>query len=217
MGRFSKDVDVLRVESAVFAEAMGLPVLCKGDGGVIAGTRFTASGANFTAAGVAAGQVIWLRSGDGKVDGAFEITARVSATELTVSVIRGNNAAAAVGPGDATAVSYRVSTLEARGEDAAYFLTQYFGIRPGFADAELGEEQIITDDPLRPAEVYAILADVYSSRAVAVGETAEWDKADYFRRMYERARQRCRLWLDGGEDGQGDTAIDGGSLRLHRE
>jgi hypothetical protein len=217
MGRFSKDADVLRVDSAVFAEAMGLPVLCKGDGGVIAGTRFTAGGANFTAAGVAAGQVIWLRSGDGRVDGAYEITARVSATELTVSVIRGDDEAAAVGPGDATAVSYRVATLEAKGQDAAYFLTQYFGIRPGFADAECGQEQIIADDPLRPAEVYGILADVYSGRAVAVGGTAEWDKAEYYRRMYERARERCRLWLDGDEDGQGDTVIDGGTARMRRE
>jgi hypothetical protein len=216
MGRFSKDADVLRVDSAVFAEAMGLPVLCKGDGGVIAGTRFTAGGANFTAAGVAAGQVIWLRSGDGRVDGAYEITARVSATELTVSVIRGDDEAAAVGPGDATAVSYRVPTLEARGEDAAYFLTQYFGIRPGFADAECGQEQMVDDAPLRLAEVYSILADVYGCRAIS-GSPADWDKAEYFRRIYERARERCRLWLDGDDDGQGDTVIDGGTLRLHRE
>jgi hypothetical protein len=217
MRRFSKDADVLRVDSGAFAEAMGLPVLCKGDGGVIAGTRFTAAGANFTAAGVAAGNVVWLRSGDGRIDGAFEVVAVESATELTVSVVRGNDEAAAVGPGDATAVSYRAATLEAKGEDAAYFLTQYFGVRPGFADAECGQEQIITDDPLRPAEVYGILADVYSGRAVAVGTTAEWDKAEYYRRLYERARQRCRLWLDGDDDGQGDTAIDGGTAKMRRE
>lgn len=217
MRRFSKDADVLRVDSAVFAEAMGLPVLCKGEGGAITGTQFTAGGANFIAAGVTEGHVIWLRSGDGKVDGAFEVVAAVSATELTVSVIRGDDEAAAVGPGDATAVSYRAATLEARGEDAAYFLTQYFGIRPGFADVEPGEEQIITDDPLRPAEVYGILADVYSGHAVAVGTTAAWDTAEHYRRRYERARERCRLWLDDGEDGQGDTAIDGGNFRVYRE
>jgi hypothetical protein len=35
--------------------------------------------------------------------------------------------------------------------------------------------------------------------------------------MYERARERCRLWLDGDEDGQGDTAIDGGTAKMRRE
>lgn len=216
MRRFSKDVDVLRIHSGAFAESMGLPVLCRGDGGTITGTSLVATGANFLAAGVTTGNVIWLRSGDGKIDDAFEVVERISATQLTISVVRGDDEAPAVGPGDATAVSYRVPTLEAKGQDAAYFLTQYFGIQPGFADAESGEEQIVDDDPVRMAEVYSILADVYGCRAVA-GSPDDWDKAEYFRRMYERARERCRLWIDGDEDGQGDTVTDGGSMRLRRE
>lgn len=216
MRRFSRDADVLRVHSGAFAESMALPVLCRGDGGVISGISFIASGANFIAAGVTAGNVIWLRSGDGKIDDAFEVTERISATQLTISVVRGDDEAPAVGPGDATAVSYRVPTLEAKGRDAAYFLTQYFGIRPGFADAENGEEQLAVDDPLRPAEAYAILADVYGCHAVA-GSPEDWDKAEYFRRMYERARERCRLWLDDDGDGFGDTAIDGATMRARRE
>lgn len=216
MSRFSNDMDVLRVDSTVFAETMGLPALCRGDGGIIAGTSFVASGVNFIAAGINAGHVIWLKSGDGRVDGAFEVVEVESAAELTISVIRGDGSAPAIGPGDASAVSFRIPTLEAKGQDAAYFLTQYFGIRPGFADAENGDEQIVDDKPVRLAEVYAILADVYGCRAIA-GSPADWDKAEYFRRLYERARERCRLWLDGDEDGQGDTAIDGGSVRLNRE
>ncbi len=216
MKRFSKDVDVLRAHSAVFAEAMGLPVLCRGEGGVISGTSFVVTGAQFIARGVAAGQVIWLSSEDGKVDDAFEVVEVESATELTVSVVRGDDDATPVGPGDATAVRYRVLTLEAKGRDAAYFLTQYFGIQPGFADAGEDGEQIVVEDPLRPAEVFAILADVYGCRAIA-GSPADWDKAEYFRRMYERARERCRLWLDDDGDGFGDTVIDGGSMRARRE
>jgi hypothetical protein len=216
MKRFSTDADVLRVSAAVFAEETGLPVLCRGEGGTISGTSFIAPGADFFATGVTAGRVIWLRSGDGKIDGAYEVVERISTTELTVSVIRGDECIA-VGPGDATTVSYRVATLDAKGQDAAYFLTQYFGVRPGFADVSLGRERIVDDTPLRKAEVYGILADVYSGRAVAVGTTAAWDTAESYRRMYEAARRRCRLWMDDDGDGQGDTAVDGGSFRVKRE
>ena len=48
-------------------------VVCSGTTGIVSGTQFATSGADFVASQVAAGHVIWLESTDGAIAGAFEI------------------------------------------------------------------------------------------------------------------------------------------------
>jgi hypothetical protein len=78
---FSNDVDLLKYESKLFTEHyFPSQVLASGTGGMLAGTTFTKSGADFVAAGVSAGGVVYLKSAAGTLDGAFEIVSVDSAT-----------------------------------------------------------------------------------------------------------------------------------------
>ena len=99
MVSFSNDADILRYEPVLFGE-LYLPgqVLTAGTGGQLEGTTFTASGADFVSAQVSAGGVVELQTADGALDGAYEIVAVDSATQLSVSVVRSDSDGAAIAP-----------------------------------------------------------------------------------------------------------------------
>ena len=81
MVRLCNDIDVLKYEPALFGELHPTNhVLAAGSGGELAGTTFEAVGADFVSAGVEPGGVIYLRSADGLLDGAYEIVAVDSAS-----------------------------------------------------------------------------------------------------------------------------------------
>ena len=150
MIKFSSDADILRYEPILFGE-LHLPgqVLAAGTGGTLSGTSFTGSGADFIGVQVLAGGVIYLRSADGLLDGAYEIVSVDSATQLTVSVVRADSNAAAIAPPAATDISYRVSTLRPQAGEVGFQLTEYFGIRPGNPASDMDAEDIL-DKQCRP-------------------------------------------------------------------
>ncbi len=213
--RFSRDVDVLRVELKIFAGIGANQVLCGGTNGTIAGTTFSAPGADFAACGVEPGGVILLTIGE--QSNAFEIVSVDSATTLTISVVRGDDEAAPVGPGNATGVTWRVPTLAAQARDAAFVLSQFFGLKPGDAGGEYDVEQLVDLGPLRQAEAFGILAAWYAGLAVENSDEQTWRKADHYQRLYDTARRMCRIWLDANDDGIADTIKEGGTVKLVRE
>ena len=44
-----------------------------------------------------------------------------------------------------------------------------------------------------------------------------WKKNQYYQRLYEKGRERSRVFLDAGSDGVADMEINGGSVRLRRD
>ncbi|MHC4310058.1 MAG: hypothetical protein ACYSSN_08955, partial [Planctomycetota bacterium] len=132
MVSFSKDVDILKYESILFGE-LHLPgqILAAGTGGVLNGTTFIASGADFVSAQVSAGGVVYLQTVDGLLDGAYEIVSVDSATQLIISVVRSDSDDTAVAPPCATGISYRVSTVGQQASEVGFWLMEYYGIRPG--------------------------------------------------------------------------------------
>jgi len=217
MVRFSQDVDILRYEPVLFGE-LHLPwqVLCSGSGGSLSGTKFTADGADFVSAQVEAGGVIYLWSDDGLLDGPYEIVSVDSASELTVSVVRAYSQETAVAPPAASAVYYRIGTFAPQAEEVGFALTQYLGVGPGDPASGLAAEDILEPELLRRLSVYGVLANVYAMWAGAEREDRYWQKHRYWRQMYERARQRCRVRLDVGGDGVADVVRLGGCGRLVR-
>jgi hypothetical protein len=124
MNSFSNDVDILRYEPSLFGDLhFASQVLTSGTGGEIVGTVFSAAGADFNAAKVTAGMVVYLQSADGTVDGAYEIVSVDSATQLTVSVLRADGQTEAVALQDASDVGYRICTYQPQGSEVFLQLT----------------------------------------------------------------------------------------------
>jgi len=218
MVNFSSDVDILKYEPVLFGE-LHLPwqVLAAGSGGTLSGTTFAASGADFISALVMTGQVIYLQSADGSLDGAYEIVSVDSATELTVSVIRTDSSDAPIAPPAATGIFYRISTFGLQASEVGFQLTEYFGIGPGNPASDVDVEDVIDTDVLKRASVFAVISSVYAMLASKTTDENFWKKSLHYQKLFERARERCRLSIDVDGDGVADITKAGASKRLVRD
>ncbi len=198
---------------------MHLPgqVLSTGTGGVLSRTTFTSSGADFVSAQISSGGVIHLQSADGSLDGSYEIVSVDSSTQLSVSVVRSDSSDTAVGPPAATGISCRISTFEPQASEAAFQLTEYFGIGPGNPASNIDSEDILDKTVLKRASVFAIISSVYGTLASKAKDENYWKKSVYYQKLFEKARQRCRLGIDSGSDGVADIIHIGASVRLVRD
>ena len=218
MVRFSDDVDILKYEPVLFGE-LHLPwqVLAAGTGGTLSGTTFTASGADLVGAGVSTGGVVYMQSADGSLDGAYEIVSVDSTTQFTVSVIRSDPEDSAVAPPAATDISYHISTFGPQASEAGFRLTEYFGIKPGNPASDIDAEDILDTDVLRRASVFAVISSVYAMLASRAKDENFWKKSLHYQKLFEKARERCRLGIDLGSDGVVDVTRVGASIRLVRD
>ena len=218
MVSFSNDADILKYEPVLFGELhLSGQVLAAGTGGTLNGTTFTASGADFVSSQVSAGGVVYLQTTDGSLDGAYEIVSVDSATQLSISVIRSNSDDAAVAPPAATDISYRVSTFGPQASDVGFRLTEHFGIRPGNPESLYDAEDVLDKDVLKRASVFAVISGVYAMLASKAKDDNFWKKSLHYQRLFERARERCRLSIDVGSDGVADVTRAGAFVRLVRD
>jgi hypothetical protein len=219
MTRFSSDRDILKYEAVLFGDLhFGWQVLCRGEGAVLNGTSLSKTGEDFVSAGASAGGVVYLRSETTGLDGVYEIVSVESAEELTVSVLRSDEGDSAVGPGDASDVVYQVSTFDPQSEQIGYDLTQYFGIRPGRPESGYGVEDVLDVGVLRQASVFAVIAGAYATLGSGAEDGEEfWRKSLHYQKLFERARERCRLTIDTGGDGTIERTSAGGSVRIVRD
>ncbi|MBW8000652.1 MAG: hypothetical protein FVQ80_01345 [Planctomycetes bacterium] len=217
MAKFSKDVDILKYESVLFTELyLSNQVLISGTGGSLSGTTFTVSGVDFVSAQILVGGVIYLQSSDGVLDGVFEIISVDSSTVLTVSVLREDSEQSSVAPMAATNISYRVSTFGPQAVEAGFHLTEYFGIKPGNPASDIGPDDIMSANVLKQSSTFLVISSVYAMLAGQVKDENFWEKSLYYRRLFEKARERCRLSIDVGSDGVADITELGGSVKLTR-
>jgi hypothetical protein len=218
MVKFSNDADILKYEPMLFGQ-LHLPwqILAAGTDGVLSGTTFTASGADFVSAQVAAGGVIYMQSADGQLDGAYEIVSVDSATQLAVSVIRSDSGDPAVAPPGASDIRYRISTFDPQATEAGFRLTEYFGIQPGNPASDIGASDILDTEVLRRASVFAVISSVYAIHASRAESESYWKKSLHYQKEFEKARQRCRLSIDLGSDGVADVTKVGASIRMVRD
>jgi hypothetical protein len=218
MTGFSNDADILKYEPMLFGE-LHLPwqVLAAGTDGTLNGTTFSAAGADFASAQVLAGGVVYMRSGDGSLDGVYEIVSVDSATELTVSVIRPDSDDDPIAPPAGDDISYRISTFGPQASEAAFQLTEYFGIRPGNPASDIDVEDVLDTQALRRASVFAVISSIYAMLAGKSKDENFWEKSLHYQRLFERARERCRFSVDAGSDGLADVTKSGASGKLLRD
>jgi hypothetical protein len=218
MVSFSNDADILKYEPILFGE-LHLPwqVLAEGFGGTLSGTTFTVFGADFIAAQVVSGGVIYLESEDKSLDGAYEIVSVDSQTQLTISVIRADSQSEAIAPPAAEDVSYRISTYAPQANEVAFQLTEYFGIRPGNPASEYDVDDILDATVLRQASIFVVISSAYAMLAGRANDDNYWKKSLYFRELYNQARARIRLSIDSGSDGVVDVTQISSCGRLRRD
>lgn len=215
---FSNDADILKYEPILFGELhLSQQVLAKGIGGIVSGTTFTASGADFVSAQVSSGGVIYLQSADGTLDGAYEIISVDSATQLSVSVIRSDSTKAALAPPAASDVSYRISTFGPQANEIAFQLTEYFDISPGNPASEIEVTDILDTEVLKRASVFGVISTVYAMLASRAKDENFWRKSMHYQKLFVGARERCRLSIDIGSDGVVDITKVGASGKLVRD
>lgn len=219
MSVFSTDSDILRFEPSLFGDLyFQWQVLSLGHDGQLESTVFSSATGNFITNAVQVGGVIYLKDPDGTLEGMYEITAVNSEMELTISVLRQSQSDAPVQVGLAADLYYRIGTYAPQSYDVMYELTQYFGIQPGNAESEYKAEDIYNKDVLRQASTHAVIAGVYATLASAADDAdGYWKKSLYYQGLFEKARERCRLSIDQGNDGVSDRTIIGGSIRLIRD
>lgn len=220
MNSFSSDVDILRYEPNLFGELhFAGQVLASGTGGEIASTTFTAADVDFDAAGITAGMVVYLQAADGTIDEAFEIVSVDSSTQLTISVLRADGQTDVIALQDADEVKYRICTYQPQSSEVFLQLTQHFGLKPGVADAMYSADDILDAGVLRQVSVYGVLSIIYATLAGRANDNEEnfWRKSKYYRQIFEKALQRCRVCIDLGDDGIADSVRSGASIRLLRD
>jgi hypothetical protein len=220
MELFSNDVDLLKFEPGLFGGSVFAgQVLCKGANGVLNGTTFTASGENFISKGVAGGGVIFLQSLDGMMNAAYEIVSVNSATQLVVSVVRGDCEQAAIPVGNATGLIYRIQTFTPQAVEAMVEITTWLGLRPGVAEAKYGVGDIYNIRSLHLLGVYRVMVMIFGT---LYGTNEDLDsvylkKRDNYMALYNELLGRIRVVLDSDGDGVAEQVITGGNVRLVRE
>jgi hypothetical protein len=216
--KFSNDVDVLKYEPVLFGELhLSSQVQASGTGATVSGTTLTAAEADFVAAGIEAGGVVYLRSPEGSLDGAYEIVSVDSPTQLTVSVLRADSTQPSVAPPVGSDVSYRISTLAPQAVDAAFQLTEHFGIQPGNPASSISIDHLMDTEGLRRTSVLLVISNVYATWANRTAGECFFRKSLLYQQLFAKARQRCHLSVDLGSDGVADINRVGGVVRLVRD
>ncbi len=220
MNSFSNDVDILKYEPSLFGDLhFADQVLINGTGGQVEGAAFNAPDANFSNAKVSAGMATYLRSADNTIDGVFEIVSVNSAMQLAISVLRADGQDEAIALPNAEEVSYRICTYQPQSSEIFLQLAQHFGLRPGISDGTYSVDDIFDVSVLRQVSVYGVLSIIFATLAGRTSDSEEnfWKKSGYYRQLFEKALQRCKISIDLGDNGVTDSIRSGASVRLFRD
>ena len=211
----TKDVDLLTVEPGLFkAWRIGHQQRGRGGDGVLNGTTFTAAGGQFIAAGVQAGDVLYLASIDGVIDGCYEIVEVVSTTQLIVSVLRGDQTQPPRPVGAGSSLIWRISTFAPQRALAERMLLDRL---------ELTDEAVAALDEtgqwrLGAAMVSAALALIFESLVQQDDDDEVFGrKKETYQQALEASLVRLRLAFDIDGDGQPDATLRGDTVRMNRE
>jgi hypothetical protein len=124
---------------------------------------------------------------------------------------------APVAPTAADDVAYRISTLGPQAGEAAFQLTEHFGIQPGEPTSTITVDDIVDTEGLRRASAFWVISSVYAMWTSRTDSEAFWRKSLHYRQSFENAKQRCHLSVDLGSDGVADVTRVGGAIRLVRD
>jgi hypothetical protein len=218
MMRLCSDRDILKYEPALFG--VNFPanqVIAAGTAGVLTGTTFGASGANFVSAQVEPGDCIYLKSADGSLDGVYEIVAVDSATQVCVSVLRADSQSDPIAPPAGTGITYRISTFKPQIVNASLILMEYLGIKPGEVRSDISADDILNSEEVKQLCAMGTVSAAYRTLANGADDNNFKDKSIEYERLFGEGLERCRVAIDKDGDGVADDVRYGGCGRLFRD
>lgn len=219
MLNFSSDVDLAKFEPGVFGSwYLSSQVLCRGASGIVSGTQFTASGADFSSAQIAAGGILWLESADGSISGAFEIVSVDDMDLLTVSILRSNSDQDVIPIDIATGLTWRIVTYGPQAYEILWQISQRLGLQPGCSAADYSVTDIINSDSLRTASVFGTLMMVFEALYKGTdGQEVLQEKIARYQELYHTALERIDVKIDTDDDGDSERTIRPGTICLLRK
>ncbi len=217
---FATDRDLLALEPGLFREvAWASQRLVEATGVSVAGSTLTAPGADFVGAGVGDGHVALVNGV------AHEVTARLSATALTVSRLRDEPGSAPIAPAPVSGATLVVATFVPQIRIVHEQVMRALGIEPAGspgAPAEPGawaptEQSIVNPRAVARAEAVGALHLILSGAAALVGEQSTlWVKAAAYRERFAVERRRTCALVDLDGDGVADAVRRVSVSRLAR-
>ncbi|MDX2148479.1 MAG: hypothetical protein SFZ23_13250 [Planctomycetota bacterium] len=199
---FIADRDLLALEPNLFRDVGWLAQTLVSGVGDVVGAALTLGtfDVSFAAAGVGAGHVA-------QVDGvAYEVIARTATTVVELSRLRGSTSDAAIPPTPTTGKPVVVTTFMPQIVQAHGQILRMLGIDSEAGTGQASEANIMNPGALARAEGLLTLFAV-ASAAAALGPAyaAIAQRASFFRREFEKERQRAAAILDVDGDGAPDA------------
>ena len=212
---FATDRDVLTLEPSAFRDiAWAGQTLVTGTA-TIAGTTLTMAtqDVGLDAARVDAGMVVVVG------DTAYEVIARLSSSQLTVSKVRPGVEDDPLPGLVAVAQAARVSSFGPQLAIVHAQVVRMLGLASGPAGGGdgPGEDAVLNPDELARLVAVGALHLVYSSAAAALGaDSAPGQRAEHYREMFNEERRRAVARLDLDGDGLADAVRRPGVAMLGR-
>lgn len=202
---YATDRDLLVIEPNLFRDYFWVGQRLTRGVGSVSGTTLSIAAPEvaFDAANVGAGHVVCV-NGVG-----YEVTARLSATQLTISRVRAEGSTAIVPPSAATSVECWVATFAPQIEMTHRQVLRMAGIVPGpgpYAAGEVGEGAVTNAAELVRLEALGALHLIHSAASAgAAMDAPAARRASLYRRLFGDERSRVRVEVDTNGDGVGDA------------
>lgn len=202
---FSTDRDLLAREPKLFTDlAVLAPPRVSVNDASVTGTTLTSASADFIAAGVEPGSVVLLAGTP------HEVTARIDAQTLTVSLLRKSLSHAAIPGTQGTNLALVARSFEAHAALVKGALLEL---------VRTDEDAIVSLTQMAYLETLGTLERLYASAGALLD--GGWRdtlllKADGYRRDFHAALRRASVLLDEDNDGFADRRVDLANVRLIR-
>jgi hypothetical protein len=202
---FATDRDLLVIEPNLFRDLFWVGQRLTRGVGSVSGTTLTIASPEvaFDAANVGAGHVVCVNGVS------YEVTARLSATQLTISRVRAEGSTANVPPTAATNVECWVATFAPQIEMTHRQVVRMAGVAPGagpYPQGEIGEGAITNASELVRLEALGALSLIYTAASAgAAMDSPASRRASLYRRLFGEERGRVRVEVDTNGDGVADA------------
>lgn len=199
---FATDRDLLALEPNLFRDVGWVGQRLVKATGAISGATLTISGQDvgLDAAGVTAGNVVQV-NGVG-----YEVLARLSATQATISRLRPSVSDAVLPPTPVTGAEVQVPTFGPQLEIVHNQLLRMIGIEPEDLTESIGESAIVNAAALIRVEALGALFLIYAAASGPSGpESPAGQRAEFYRRRFASEREVAAVRLDLDGDGIADA------------